>query len=588
MTPRRTLVPAALAAVLALLGSGCASLPERSDATVLRKVPLAGRIAEQPSVRQDVPPPPRNGTPEQIVSGFLTALTVAEQGHDRARTYLTDDEQRRWRDDAQVIVTAATPVVGTVDSHDRVPVTFDPVGVVHRDGSYRPASGADAATVTWLLPVRRERGQWRIAQLPKGAGVVISQIQFARIYQPYPVYFLDPSDERMVPDPRYLTNDSQALPTELVQALLGGPSDWLAPVVHTALGAPVSLLNITVGPDRLLSIDMSGLNLLPEAQRRLALAQLAWTLTSQLVVTGMRITSDGRPVDLPEAQRPVLFTAFGGFDPDAAPSNVTVYYLRGGAVYTLDGQPIPGAAGQGRYALTSIAVSGDQIALAGVAQRNDGATLYLGPLRSTLDPVLRADRLSRPTWDRASSSFWVVRDGTDLVRVALDGHTSRVALQRGGVSGPIGQVRLSRDGVRVALLVGDPGEQQLYVGRIHTAQGKDGKQGQTTVEALQPVGDGLVDVRDAAWASSVTLDVVARSPKGSLAVWQLSVDGAGEPEPFSLGGLPGQVAAVAAADNLTPVVEAGPGTLWVRGSQAPWVSPRHDSVVKGHSPTYPG
>lgn len=578
----------ALAAALAVLAVGCASLPESSAATVLRKVPLVGRIAEQPNIRQDVPPPPQDGRPDEIVAGFFTALTVADQGHDRARAFLTRQERLRWRDDAQVIVTENAPAVGKPDAAQRVPVTFRPVGVVHRDGSYQPATGPAADRVSWLLPMSREFGQWRIAGLPKTAGVVLSLAQFERIYQAFPVYFLDPSGQRVVPDPRYLSSDSQALPTQLVQALLAGPSDWLAPVARSALGAPVSLLNVTVGIDRVVSVDMSGLNLLPETQRRLALAQLAWTLTSQLVVTGMRITSDGRPVDLPEAQRPVSFTAFGGFDPDAAPSNVTVYFVRDGAVFTLDGRRLPGPAGRGGYRLDSVAISDDQLALAGVADSPGGDTLYLGPLRAALDPVLSARSLSRPTWDRASSSFWVVRDGTQVVQVTLDGRIGTVGLDRGNLVGPIGAVRMSRDGVRVAVLAGLPGGQRLYVGRVRSRVAEGGRPVTVVLEAMRQIGGGLVDVRDVAWASSVTLDVVGREASGKLAVWQVPVDGAGEPEPFSLGGLPGPPVAVAAADNLTPVVEAASGTLWVRGSQLPWVSPQHESTVPGHDPTYPG
>jgi hypothetical protein len=147
---------------------------------------------------------------------------------------------------------------------------------------------------------------------------------------------------------------------------------------------------------------------------------------------------------------------------------------------------------------------------------------------------------------------------------------------------------MSRDGARVALAAGPEGAQRLFVASVVRKADRAGQQMPGSVGAARWVGTSLIDVRDLAWASSVNLDVVARGAHGGPAVWQVSVDGAGEPEPFSPGGLPGPPVAVAAAYNLTPVVEAASGALRIRGSQTPWVSPQRDTTVSGHLPTYPG
>jgi two-component system sensor histidine kinase MtrB len=64
-------------------------------------------------------------------------------------------------------------------------------------------------------------GEWRIADLP--AGVVVSQVDAARVLTPFEVYFLDPTERYLVPDVRWFPQLTSSA-TSLARALLGGPS----------------------------------------------------------------------------------------------------------------------------------------------------------------------------------------------------------------------------------------------------------------------------------------------------------------------------------------------------------------------------
>ena len=64
-------------------------------------------------------------------------------------------------------------------------------------------------------------GEWRISDPPDG--LIILEPDFERLYDERDVFFLDPTGQRVVPDPRLLIK-GDAQPTALVQRILDGPS----------------------------------------------------------------------------------------------------------------------------------------------------------------------------------------------------------------------------------------------------------------------------------------------------------------------------------------------------------------------------
>ena len=64
-------------------------------------------------------------------------------------------------------------------------------------------------------------GEWRISDPPNG--LIMLEPDFERLYVERDVFFLDPTGQRVVPDPRLLIK-GDAQPTALVQRILDGPS----------------------------------------------------------------------------------------------------------------------------------------------------------------------------------------------------------------------------------------------------------------------------------------------------------------------------------------------------------------------------
>ncbi len=593
---RRLACVAAAAGLLA----GCASVPRSSAPKVVEKLDQAGTPAEQ-SVLQDTRPGV-GSTESQIVEGFITAQLAWQDGHQPARRFLTRRADARWHDDARMYVATGTPKVGAPEPGHVVPMTFTPAGIVNRDGSYLPAFGAAAGQVTWRLAMKKENGEWRI-DTPADA-VVLSRTQFELFYQAYTLYFLDPSGGRLVPDRRYLPNDPGNLVDQLVRRLTDGPSDWLAPVASNDLAPPVSLNQVST--DRqVVHVDLSGLNTQVIDDRLGAVAQLVWTVSQLASVFGVQVTSDGQPVELRDVTSTVLGTTdLSRYDPDALPDTPVVgqrrpqptrsgepgdvqagiqpYYVYGGAVYTLDGAQVL----NGRYRLSSVGVSTDLQQLAGVgpAASGHGVTLWLGRMKGPLRPSsLSATGLSRPTWDRATGTFWTVADGRNIRSVALDGLVRPIRLDDGWLPrrlGTIGPLRLARDGTRVAFAAGPAGGQRLYVGRVHST-------GDTiTIENPVPVTPALADVRDVAWESASMLVVLGAPAGRRMAPWRVWADGSStNPSPMPVPDVPGTVTITAAPDR-PPVISSADGTLSI--NQGTWVAPRSGGKVRGSVPTYPG
>jgi hypothetical protein len=595
----------ATAAVAAALLAGCAAIPTSSAPRVVEKLDRDRGAGDQ-GVVQDTRPGP-GATETQIVDGFIRAQPAWQRGHEPARRFLTTRAAARWHDDTRMFIASGAPKVGLPGPNHVIPVTFTAVGEVGRDGSYLPVLNPADAAVTWNLPLKKEHGEWRIDQLPDEAGIVLSRGQFDLYYRPYTLYFLDPSGGRLVPDRRYLPNDPGTLLYQLVRRLTDGPSGWLLPVVHNDLALPVSL-NRVRAEGSVVRVDLAALNALTYEDRLGAVAQLVWTVSQLPSVFGVQVTSDGQRADLRDvSSAPLGTTDMSRYDPDAlpdsaqagpsrpdpqptrtggtgedTPAGIQAYYVRGGRVFTLDGTAVLGAG----YGLTAVGVSTDLLQLAGVgpAPTGSGQTLWVGRVKGPLRPSpLRAATLSRPTWDRATGTFWTVADGGKVRSVGPDGEVRAVRLDDRWLPERltgIGPLRLARDGTRVAFAAGRPGHQRLYVGRVHSTSDA------VTIENPVPITPALVDVRDVAWESASILVVLGARAGGRIAPWRVQADGSSaEPISMPVPEITGMMAITAAPDG-PPVIAGVDGTLWI--NQGSWVSPTGKGTVYGGAPSYPG
>jgi hypothetical protein len=238
------------------------------------------------------------------------------------------------------------------------------------------------------------------------------------------------------------------------------------------------------------------------------------------------------------------------------------------------------------YALSSAAVSADPRTgklsfLVGVHSDASGAVLYAGPYDKDLAQVLTASTLTAPTVAATRSEAWVVRDGTDVVRVPAGAAPQAVSAPTLQGLGRADVLRLSPDGVRAALVVAGPAGSALYVGTVVRAV-----DGSVELRDLRGIAPSLSQVVDVAWRDSGNVVVLASDQRQDrVDPYSVGVDGwalANLPSP----GLPSQPESIAAAPTRQPLVDAG-GTIWQLAGGT-WVTlVRGAEPLPGTAPFYP-
>jgi hypothetical protein len=551
-----------LAAVLTVLATtalaaGCASVPDSSSVDVLHRV-TEGNGTPLP------PGPGDNASPLDLVRGFINASASADNQHAAARRFLTPESQS-WDDATSLTVIGdqlgPTSYVRPVSDTDHATLALHGVqlGTLAADGSFTP----DETSADLNFELRKLNGQWRLVSPP--AGTIVRQADFTANYRPLRVYFIDPQRHTPVVDRRYVSASPEpTLPSRVMDRLLSGPSSVLTGVAVSAIPPTARLRsNVALDEDSSVTVDLTELGDLNDSRRRLIAQQVVLSMAG-VGVGKVTLLDDGAPL-LPD--HPVLtqdtLNALG--PEDAAPADLPGLVVVNGRVHTMTtndlGGVLPGPAGAGAYDLTSATISPDGGRIAGV-ERRSGRQLLTGPLGGPLAPTgVRAAWLSQPTWTAGSdgsSEVWTVRDRTTVARLVLDqsGHSRIAPVNATELSsrGPIDDLRVSKDGVRIAAIVGG----QLVVGTIERPL--NGPVAIGSVRALRPAE--LADLSSVAWQSGDRLAVAGRSISG-IAVARVSVDGL-DLLPLPPGNLTGPLTSVAAAPG-RPLLVTDQKGLWSFG-----------------------
>jgi hypothetical protein len=559
---------------LLLAVSGCSIVPSSSPTVQITQAPP--RPADDVGIEPLSPEP--GATPEEVVRGFIDAGASIRPGHPVAREHLAPEPAGSWSDEAGI--TVISPDYATVATDDgSVAVTANQVGTVDERGVF---SVGATGIFTRQFMVEQVEGEWRISDPPDG--LIILEPDFQRLYDERAAYFLDPTGQRVVPDPRYLIT-GEAQPTALLQRVLDGPSSALAAGVRNPLSGVQLRSAVTVDGQSAI-VDLTALAADPAPVLSQICAQLVWTLRPLRIRT-VEVRVDGQPVQLDGVPPEQTVEDWAAFDPDAVPVDAVGHYLQGGALHTVTtGQPTPGPAGTGTYALSSAAVSADPRTgklsfLVGVRSDGGGPTLLAGPYDGDLAPVLSGATLSSPTVATTRSEAWVVRDGTSVVRVPSGGAPQAVNAPTLPGLGRADVLRLSPDAVRAALVVDGPEGPALYVGTVVRAE-----DGGVALRDLREIAPTLSQVVDVAWRDSGSLLVLAGDPGASRTVpYALGVDGWGLTA-VPTAGLPSQPTSIAAAPTRQPLVDAG-GTIWQLAGGT-WVTlVRGAEPLPGAAPFYP-
>ncbi|MCP2290051.1 Sporulation and spore germination [Nocardia amikacinitolerans] len=561
--------------VTALLAiSGCASLPESSAPQAL------GTLNREPT--SDGPPPPIQGRdPDLLLRDFLQATADPTNRHLAARQYMTPSASAQWEDGASTTIVEKPDTLRESRSGDKATyvIRAQKVGELAPDGAYRAVEGM----VENKIEMSRVDGEWRIDELPDG--VVMDRTAFNKSYRRYVLYFVEPGGASVVPDLRWISVSKNQLTQRLLTLLTEGPQPELGSIVRNQLAQPVALRGpITKAngdPDEVgiglggVRVDFAGAGGLSPRDRELLAAQVVLTLAGADVLGPYMLLADGKPLDDRFAANGWSVADVEQFSPELyAQNRIGLHALRGGALAQVNERGVVNAPGYFGTVnnLQSVALSPDGQLVAAVAANGRPApepprTLMVGTYGGNAFPVAEGTTISRPSWVADGGAAWAVIDGGRVIRAVNDRGTGNVSVQEVDTSaltesasepnfrGPITELRISRTGVRAALIA----DGKVYVAVVERRP--DGKYALTSPLPL------AVDLSTRAlsldWLGGEAL-MVAR--EGNVEpVFTVSIDGS-ERYPLTSQNLTAPVRVVAASPT-TQYVADSRGVLELTNNQ---------------------
>ncbi|MFF9143984.1 LpqB family beta-propeller domain-containing protein [Streptomyces sp. NPDC055051] len=605
----------ALAACGALLATGCATMPDSGEVQ-----PVRGANPGDSQVRVYAVAPREGANPDEIVDGFLEAMTSDDPGFATARKYLSRTAAKTWKPEQSITVLATAPDREPADRHEdpenqgrAYPISGRTIATVDSRHAYQAVSSVEYAQAIHVVqePVANSKDkEWRIDTLPPG--LVLGEADFLRNYRSVNKYYFASGENWLVADPVYIRQRQDPVTrmdpvTQTVKALLAGPSNWLRPAVDspfpsgTELNSDVTTLTTDDQSTLKVPLNVKADRFGGEVCRRLA-AQLLVTLGDlpSVRVDQVELQDEGGNVvcRLGKAQA-AEFEAVRDTGQAETPyfidENDRMRTLQTDGKDTVQTPEVPGPLGKGTVPLGSVAVARDGALAAGVSK--DGASLFVSSItteQEQLPAVLKSaagpaaapkDRLSQPSWD-GQGDLWVAdrAQGHQRLVVVPDGNGRWIEVHTPWLTEGtrIESLRVSADGVRIALLITRDGRTTLQIGRIERQDGADHEV--VSVEDLQPVAPRMESVSSVSWAGPSRLVVVGREAGGVQQIRYLQTDGSTSASSVlpGLNGVNGVAASRNEADPLIAssgndgIVRLMPGANW-------------QPVVKsGSGPVYPG
>jgi hypothetical protein len=212
-------------------------------------------------------------------------------------------------------------------------------------------------------------------------------------------------------------------------------------------------------------------------------------------------------------------------------------------------------------------------ALVGGSER---ASLVIGDSGGVLRPPFAAARFTAPTFDPAGDVFVVGTTGSQsrLAELARSGKLRLAVLPLAVRRQRITDIAISRDGSRIAMVVGPPDHAALLVGTIATLRDRPAIRG---ISVVVPAAQAVSGV---AWAGADEIVTTVRRSADRRAVLTTAVDGY-QPDELDLPGLPGDPTQVAAAPG-RPLLAAADGEIWSLSGRR-WIR-----ASTGSDPSYLG
>ena len=577
----------------AVLVAGCVTVPTSGHVQSVN-VSQGGAGAGQYYLQPIPVAPGNNWTPREIVSGFLAANASFANDHAVAREYLVPAASRDWHPGVAVTVfsqisSTASPVSDTASgSHQTknttvVQVSGTVLGKLSNSGQYSISSHSQGTTEEKFVLVQLNN-HWRISSAP--GQVLLTQSDFVHVYQPRNIYFFDPTQQTLVPDPVYVPEEATPadLVKQLVRVVMASPSGWLHDAVQTAFPAGTKLLTVSLdGGTAVVNLGGAVYGASEDALHQMS-AQLLWTLagssSDEPTIQSVELEINGTPWNAGQDSPVQQISSYSSYVPSAS-AHASFYYTDShGAVRSLSGSAqanahqgalVAGQAGSGDIPLTQVAVSPDGRDVAGVGT---GGSLYTGALTSKSTLTLRVNgQFTSLSWD-IHDNLWAVQNGQIWM---IPGHGGP-ALQVTDML-PAGQkvtaLKVAPDGVRFALLASGPSGTQLLLAAI-VGSGKLAHLG-TAV----PISADNLNLTSLAWYDSDHV-LALQDPSGHPTLDEVTING-------------GNITQYPATKGITTITADGPANPLVAGLSNGQLTTLATPgglwsgvVGAGHSPAYPG
>ncbi len=283
MTKSLRIVLIASLAMLLAFTSACAQLPKGGE---IKTGPNVESGLETDYLYYSPSSPAEGATQEEILLGFMNAGTGPQNDYAVARTYLAKEFNADWKPNSEVLVQDGKPTI-TLSDNDSATVVVPISATINERGQYQAAPAGTTRSIQ--ITFTKEGGNWRINNAPN-LTMVIRPV-FDVVFKAYAVYFFDNQQKHLVPDVRWFPSRASTS-TRLVNALLGGPSEWLQPAVRTSIpsGTRLTLSSVTVA-DGVASVDLSSRALRASAiNRKLMQVQIRETLLQLSSVYSVQVT----------------------------------------------------------------------------------------------------------------------------------------------------------------------------------------------------------------------------------------------------------------------------------------------------------
>lgn len=503
--PRRAVTATAVMAATALLAS-CATLPRNSSPQALRPFDAASEVPLELG-----PTPDREA--DLLLRDFYTASAHPPGGYSAARSYLTPEADQEWQPGEGLLIVDRlniTAIAGDDASERAFRVRGRLIGQLDGDGAYRPGNATYDATIA----MTQVNGQWRISSLPEE--IVIEQADLLNLYEPHDLYFYNQLGRTLIPDRRWVYASERSLDTVLISMFMDGPSEKIAPAVAPVAAGDPQFLGREEGVYR-----FAGFQELDPQERLRFGAQLTWTLAYAGIAQPYRVLLDGAPVA--EGYEELTPEDFADLNPTVTTSDsAPLYAVSDGQVLTVassEAAPVEGELGSmGEIASADITVEGAAIA---VRREGEERALLAGEVDGEVREILRADSITRPSFERLGDSAWAVTDGQDIVRVTRAGASGQFVEAAvdpaglAGIEGTISELQLSPTGARVAMII-DGG---LYVGVV-TAPDAGSRAIVNVDQVAAELGGSALAVD---WNPDGSLLVGTASPEAPI--WRVELDG---------------------------------------------------------------